>query len=820
VAGPLCQLGVNGMIGRTILHYKILEEIGEGGMGVVYKAEDTRLDRLVALKFLPAELSADPERLQRLEREAKAVAALNHPSIVTLHSFESAEVEGHGEVHFLTMELVEGQTLAEMIPARGLGLEKLLEISIPLAEAVAVAHRKGITHRDLKPANILITASGRVKVLDFGLAKLRPDTGTVEATALATERAMTEEGRVLGTVPYMSPEQLQGKPLDPRSDIFALGVILYEMSTGERPFAGETSADVMSAILRDVPQPATELRGDMPRHLGRVIRRCLEKDPERRYQSAIDVRNELEDVKEDLATGDGLGSMPMPSPKLPRRRGRPRWGRYALAIGGAAAVITAIIVAMSLDDFRERLTGGGGPRQIRSLAVLPFDNLMNDPEQDYFVDGMQEALITDLSKVSALKITSRTSVLRFKGTDMPMSEIAALLNVDALVEGSVLRVGDQVRITAQLIDASTDTHLWGDDYDRDLSDVLLLLSEVAETIAGEIEVVLTPQQQELLGESRTVDPAAYEAYLRGMQQAQTLTSAGLERSIELFLEAIEIDPTFAPAHAGLGMALALPSGLGWIRLDEDRVARARGQAEIALGLDEQLSNVHVLMGYCDLWFDWDWPAAERAFLRALELKPNDSFARHGYADALLARGEIEESLRQVELGRQFDPLSLLSLAPVIGHLYMARHYDEMPAAFERLEEVSPGFDRSYEARALWQQGRREEAYTLFRQDYENRGLMNLVETLDRGHSESGPDGAMLALAERQALQSESTYVNSKVIAALFAMVGEVELALDWLERAYDERIPLLILTAAEPDWDILRDEPRFQELLRKLGLPE
>jgi serine/threonine protein kinase/tetratricopeptide (TPR) repeat protein len=809
------------MIGSTILHYKILEEIGEGGMGVVYKAEDTRLDRLVALKFLPAEVAEDPHRLRRLEQEAKAVAALNHPNIVTLHSFESAEVEGRGEVYFLTMELVEGQTLAELIPPRGFGPKEVLEIAIPLAEAAAVAHRKGITHRDLKPANIVITEQGRVKVLDFGLAKLRPAADTVEMTAMATERALTAEGRVLGTVPYMSPEQLQGKPIDQRSDIFSLGIILHEMVSGERPFTGDNSADVMSAILKDPPPSVADLRGDVPQHLARVIRRCLEKEPERRYQSVLDVRNELEDINEELEDTGRLGSGPISARMAPQRRHRQPWGRIAMAIGGIGVIILAIVIAMSLDSFRLRPAGAGGddPR-IRSLAVLPFDNLMNDPEQSYLVDGIQEALITDLSKVSALKVTSRTSVLRFKDTDMPLSEVGALLNVDALVEGSVLRVGDQVRITAQLIDASTDTHLWGDDYDRDLRDVLVLLSDVAETIAGEIEVVVTPRQQELLDSTRTVNPAAYEAYLKARHETEEFSVATVAQSIELYRQSIEIDPSFAPAHAGLGMVLALPSGLSWVPLNEEAIAEAREEADIALALDERESSGHVLKGYIHLWFDWNWTAAEREFLRALELKPNDSFARHGYSDALLARGRIEESLRQCQLGAQFDPYAVLTLAPVMGHLYMARRYDEIPAAYELLEERGLRFSRSYEARALWQQGLREEAYALFRQEYEDAGAMEVVGVLDRGYSQSGPEGAMLAIAELRARQSGSTYVNPKQIAGYFAMAGDGERALDWLERAYDERVPLLILTSAEPEWDILRSEPRFQELLRNIGLPE
>jgi serine/threonine protein kinase len=807
------------MIGRTILHYKILAEIGEGGMGVVYKAEDTRLDRLVALKFLPADLSADPERLQRLEQEAKAVAALNHPNIVTLHSFESAEVEGQGEVHFLTMELVEGKSLAALIPAGGLSLEKLLEIGVPLAEAVAVAHRKGITHRDLKPANVMVTSSGRVKVLDFGLAKARVDTGTVEATALATERAMTEEGRVLGTVPYMSPEQLQGKPLDPRSDIFALGIILYEMSTGDRPFAGDTSADVMSAILRDVPQAATELRRDMPRHLGRVIRRCLEKDPERRYQSAIDVRNELEDVKKDLATTDGLGGLPSPSPKVPRRRGQRRWGRYVIAAGGVAAVTLAVFVAMSLSDFRERLTGSAGSPQIRSLAVLPFDNLMNDPEQDYFVDGIHEELITDLAKIGALRVTSRTSVMRYRDTEKSMPDIAAELGVDGLVEGSVLRVGDEVRIRAQLVHGPSDSNLWADSYDRSLENVLVLLSDVALAIADEIEIALTPQQEASLAGAGQVDPEAYEAYLRGFQTIQYFSREGLRRGTEQFRRSIEIDPDFAKGYAGLAFALAAAAAFEWIPVSEN-IDEMSALAERALELDPENAEAHVVLGYIDLWFDWDWDGAEQEFLQALERQPNQSFARHGYADALLVKGLPEESLQQVKLGRESDPFSPLVNLPILGHLLMLRRYDEIIREYEVMRDLGILADGGFIADALWFQGKQDEAVARYRQDFERFGSSAHVEALDRGGAEAGPVGAVRAVAD---LESERAASNNDLgafgVARWYARAGATEEALEWIERAYAARSPLLFLVIAYPAFDILRSEPRYLDMVERMGLP-
>ena len=417
------------MIGKTLSHYRVEAKLGAGGMGEVFRARDETLDRDVALKLLPEELASDPERLARFEREAKTLASLNHPNIVTIYEVGEAE-----SVPFLAMELVDGRTLAEIIPQTGLPLEQIFALAVPLADALAAAHERGIVHRDLKSNNVMVGSDGRVKVLDFGLAKLRQRPVSEETTQLPEEE-LTREGMIVGTLPYMAPEQIQGREADQRSDVFSLGVVLYEMATGKRPFRGESFADLASAILRDRPSRVTELREDLPGHLGRVIRRCLEKDPDRRYQTARDVRNELQDLAGELAAEEIVReAMPVP---VPTKRPRRSW----LAV---AAVVAVVVVAAVIIGRNMLMEGGAGDaqtraEQIRSLAVLPFDNLMNDPEQEYFVQGMHEALITDLSKVAAPRVISRTSAMRYMDTDKSIPEIARELDVDALIEGSVFR---------------------------------------------------------------------------------------------------------------------------------------------------------------------------------------------------------------------------------------------------------------------------------------------------------------------------------------------------------------------------------------------
>jgi TolB-like protein len=792
--------------GRSLLHYRLVEKLGEGGMGVVWKAMDTTLDREVAVKILPEEVSRDPERLSRFKREAKAVAALNHPNIVTVYSVEEA-----GGVHFFTMELVEGETLDASLCGGGLKPERLLELAIPVADALAAAHGKGITHRDVKPGNIMVTREGRVKVLDFGLAKLRKEVDTGELSGAATETG-TREGAVLGTPPYMSPEQIQGKPLDHRSDIFSLGIVLYEMAAGRRPFPGGTSAEVIASILRDEPGPVDRIRPELSHDLARVIRRCLEKDPERRYQSAKDVRNELEDLARELTAGKLSSEAPAagaPARAAPGRRLRP----IPAAIAAVALLSAALLVWLN----RNRLPGlrrTAAAPMFRSLVVLPFDNLMKDPEQEYFVQGIQDALITDLSKIGALRVISRTSAMRYKDTKKQVPEIARELNVDALVEGSVLRAEGRVRITAQLISGRTDQHLWAQSYEGDPGKILGVLNEVAGAIARQIHIVLTPELQRRLAPAPAVSPEVEEAYLKGRFLFSRLDPEDFPKAAELFGHAVELDPGFAAAHAWLGCTEFLMGFVGMVPLDSAG-ARAEAASRKALELDAENSLAHSILGWVRLTFHWDWKGAEAELRRALELDPNDPIARHGLADYLLVVGDLDGSVRQVELGRQCDPLSQLTLEPVVGHLVYARRYDEAIVEAREILKLHPDYDavRMFLSDALWQRGSYEESL-------EERGKMagsNIVAVMRQGYRARGHRGAMRAAADYLANRASGAPL---VVASYYALAGEKDLAFPWLEKAFQARAPQLHYLRADPDFDSLRSDPRFADLLRRIGFPE
>jgi len=817
------------MIGSTLSHYRILELIGKGGMGEVYLAEGLELGRRIALKVLPADRVAESDRVERCRREAKTLAALNHPNIVTIHSVETASSEHQDSktsgpqdpgsqapkppspvAHFLTMELVEGKTLSDSIPPGGLSAERIFELGIPLADALASAHTKGIVHRDLKPGNVMVTADGRIKVLDFGLAKLRPDFSIDGNTQMATE-GITGEGRILGTVPYMSPEQIQGRSVDQRSDIFSLGAMLYEMATGHRPFRGESSPDLISSILRDTPQRVDHLKEELPHHLARVIGRCLEKSPDRRYQSAIDVRNELSDLARELETKAVLDEHAVPTPDTDR----PSMRGWLLGIAAVVALLVlASFVAFNLVRARRPGAAVSETPAIRSLAVLPFDNLMRDPEQDYFVDGMHEALITDLAKISDLKVISRTSVMRYRESDKALPEIARELGVEALVEGSVLRADGQVRITAQLIDGTTDEHLWAESYDRDLENLLALLSEVARAIATEIEVELTPEEQRLLASSEPVNPEAQEFYLKGRALLSRFESRYFPEAKRLFEQALAIDPEFAPAISGSAGCDFLLGFFGNVPLEEAMPEAEKGFRR-ALEIDPDLSEARALAGWVKMFYHWDIEAGVEEFERALKVNPNDAIARHGMADYYMILGDHERSVEEVMAARRVDPLSRLTIMPVVGHLTMAHRYDEALDELRQWQAIFPDdrFVLGWLPTVLWLQGHYEESLEELRRL--SPPDSPYVRAVEKGFADGGAKGADRAAGDYLAgLASPSAFGVAKA----YSGAGEIDLAFEWLERAFEERRPQILHVVAYPQFDPLRSDPRYEDLLRRIGI--
>jgi eukaryotic-like serine/threonine-protein kinase len=736
----------------------------------VFVAEDTKLNRRVALKLLSSEFASDPSRLSRFEREAKTIAALNHPNIVTIYSVE--EFVG---TRFLTMELVSGKTLGQSIAERRLNLDEYFSIAVEVAQALSAAHEQGIVHRDLKPANIMVTDANQVKILDFGLAKsLHPTTEDSQAET----QEKTQEGLVVGTVPYMSPEQLHGKAVTHLTDIFSFGIILYEMATGSRPFPGASTAAIISSILNDEPPLVNELRTDMPRDLSRLLSRCMEKDPERRIQTAKDVRNELESIRRDVQSGSGDHGIKEVSKK-----------------------------------------DGEG----HSIAVLPFVNMSADPENEYFCDGLAEELINALTKIEPLYVVARTSAFSFKGKGLDVREIGKRLNVDHVLEGSVRRSGTRLRITAQLIDVSNGYHVWSEKYDREMEDTFTIQDQISLAIVNTLKGKLLNEEKTLLLNRYRENVEAYHFYLKGRHcWNQRPSPDALYSAIEHFQEAIAKDPGYALAHVGLADCyISLGTWEVGVLPPAEAMPKAREAVTQALELDHSLGEAHSSFAHLLTHYDWDWTKAKSEHERALELNPTYSSAHHWHSHYLMAMGDAHGSLKESQIALSLDPIDAVLNVHLAWHYYFARQFEE---AIDQCNKANRLYPKSiwlsfFSGLAFEQQGKYEEAVAKLQEAITySRNVSYPISGLAHLFAISGKTDEAMRVVRQLSDLSNHSYVPAYDSAIIYAGLGQTDQAFEWLEKAYKERSSWLPYMKADPRLDSLRSDPRFLQLLLRIGL--
>jgi serine/threonine protein kinase/tetratricopeptide (TPR) repeat protein len=793
------------LVGRTLGVYELKALIALGGMGEVYRAIDTRLNRAVAVKVLPEHLSNDPERRERFKREAKIVSGLNHPHICRLY-----DLGAHDGIEYMVLELIEGETLQSRLACGPLPLSEALDYAIQVAEALDEAHKHGVIHRDLKPNNVMLTASG-VTLLDFGLAiRCTPPAGiTLDAHSTDGMEGLTIVGRIMGTPQYVSPEQLEGKPADSRSDIFAFGALTYEMFTGQQAFQGANSARLISAILQDEPRPISACVPSMSPALALTLTRCLAKNPEDRWQTA----NELVQSLRSVGTATVSPANPLHASRA--RRSLNRVNRSATI----AAVLVALLgLGVAAMHWRARAPTGGA--RIQSIAVLPLENLSRDPQQEYFADGMTEALIGGLSKISALRVISRTSVMHYKGTKATVPEIGRELKVDGVVEGSVQRVGDRVKITAQLIRAVNDTHLWANSYERGATDVLALQEEVARAIAEEIKVTVTPQELQRLTGARPVNPQVLELCSRVRHILTDMSSNDAVNAINLAQEAINIDASYAPAYEALAHAYYSASNL--TLPPREAMPKARAAAQKALALDPTLSGARTTLGLVAGGYDWNWAEAEKSFRRAVNDNPGQASSHAWYGSYLSDVGRSEEAIQELERARQLDPLSVEVNYLLGTALLSARQFDRAIQQFRETLQLDP---TSY--LVMWVSGQAYECkgdfpaalrwYAKARQLEDNSLLIAQIGGI---YARMGDERGARNILEQLQQRSTRQHVPPDAFGILYFHMGEKNKAFAFLNRAFDEHAEDIVVYKVAPWVDPLRSDPRFQDLLRRMKFPD